>query len=79
MKKNIVSGLYFVFFLGALVLIIYKIYLQKNNRNDEAETIQWLALGSLLAALICRFIPRIFKKAFADKAGEAIEKQVHEE
>jgi hypothetical protein len=79
MKKNIVSALYYIFFVAALVLVIYRIYLRNNNRNDEAETVQWVALGLLVAALICRWIPRIFKKSFTDKPTEEIEKQVHGE
>jgi amino acid transporter len=80
MKKTVLSGLYFIFFVAALALIIYRIYLRNHNRSEEAETVQWIALGLLVAALICRFIPKIFPKVFADKpTGEEIEKQVHGE
>ena len=66
--------LYFALFVAALALIIYRIWLRNHNRNEEATTVQWIALGLLVAALICRFIPRIFPKAFADKpTGEEID------
>jgi len=75
MKKGIITILYFIFFAAALGLIIYRIYLRNHNRNDEADTVQWLALGMLSAALICRLIQRFFPKWFVEKpTGEEIKK-----
>ena len=80
MKKNLLSILYFIFFATALALIIYRIYLRNNNRSEEVETIQWMALGLLAAALICRSLPKILPKWFGHKpTREEIEKQVHGE
>jgi len=80
MKKRVLSGLSFIFFVAALALIIYRIYLRNHNRSEEAETMQWIALGLLVAALICRWLPRILPKQFGDKpTREEIEKQVHGE
>jgi hypothetical protein len=68
MKKTIVTTLYYLFFVAALVLVIYRIYLRNNNRNDEAVTVQWLAIGMLVAALVCRLLQRFFPKWFDDKS-----------
>ena len=78
MVKGIPKILYLIFFAAALVLIIFKIYLRSQNRNEEAETAQWIALGLLLAALLCRFLPKLFPKGFGNKpTREEIEKNVH--
>jgi hypothetical protein len=80
MKKGMPRILYYVFFVAALILIIYRIYLKKHDRNEEAETAQWIALGLLVAALIARWLPRILPRQFGDKpTREEIEKQVHGE
>jgi hypothetical protein len=60
MSKRIISTLYYICFIAALFLIIYRWYLRSVNRNGEAETIQWTALALLLVAFICRFVPKIF-------------------
>jgi hypothetical protein len=80
MKKTIVSTLYYIFFVAALVLVIYRLYLRNNNRNEEAVTIQWLAIGMLIAALICRLVQRFFPKWFDSKpTREELEQKVHGE
>lgn len=80
MKKTIITALYYIFFAAAIVLVIYRIYLRNNNRNDEASTVQWLAIGMLGAALICRLIQRFFPKWFDNKpTREDIEQGVHGE
>ena len=77
MVKRIPKVLYFIFFAAAVILIIYKFYLRNQNRNEEAQTAQWIALGLLLAALLCRFLPKIFPKKFGDKpAREEMEQNV---
>lgn len=79
MKKT-VNVLYYIFFISAIVLIGFKIYLRNNNRLEEVETVEWLALSMVIGALICRLIIRFFPKWFNNKpAREEIEKQVHGE
>jgi len=79
MRKKVISALYFIFFVDAILLLIYRMYLRNNNRNEEAETMKWIALGLLLAALLCRLIPRLFPKGLGDKAAREIENKVHNE
>jgi hypothetical protein len=64
MPKRILSILYYICFVAALFLMIYWWYLRSINRNEEAETIQWIALALLLLAVICRFLPKIFPSRF---------------
>jgi hypothetical protein len=77
MRKKVIRALYFIFFAAAILLLIYRMYLRNNNRTEEAETMKWIALGLLLAALLCRFIPRLFPKWLDDKAAREIENKVH--
>ena len=78
MKRSVVRALGFIFFGAALLLLLFKIYLRNNNRNEDAETVQWIALGLLLASLICRFINKLFPKWFDNKlTREEIENRVH--
>jgi hypothetical protein len=80
MKNRVVRALYFVFFAAAVLLLCYKIYLHSNHRSEEEETIQWIALGFLVAASICRLIEKLFPKWFHNKRGsEEIEQRVHGE
>jgi hypothetical protein len=80
MKKNIVNILYYIFLAAAIVLIIYRLYLHNNNRNEEAETAQWIALGLLAGAFICRLLLRFLPKWFGYKpTREEIENKVHGE
>jgi len=79
MGKKVISALYFIFFAAAILLLIYRMYLRNNNRTEEADTMKWIALGLLLATLLCRFIPRLFPKSLDDKAAREIENKVHNE
>jgi TRAP-type C4-dicarboxylate transport system permease small subunit len=58
MPKRILSILYYICFVAALFLMIYWWYLRSINRNEEAETIQWIALALLLLAVIVGFYLR---------------------
>ena len=80
MKYRTPGLLYYIFFFAALVLIIYRLYLRNNNRNNEAETVMWIAVGFLLAAAVYRFLPRIFPKKFGHwQAKDESEKNAGEE
>jgi hypothetical protein len=61
-------------------LLIYKIYLRSNNRNEEAGTIQWIAISLLFGAIVIRFLPRIFPAWFGnDPSKQGDEKNGHKE
>jgi hypothetical protein len=78
MRKKITETLYYIFFIAAILLVLFRLYLKSNNRDDEAETVQWVTFGLLLAAVICRFIDKVFPKWFDNKpAREEIEERVH--
>jgi hypothetical protein len=80
MKKRVVNTLYYIFFISAILLFLYRMYLRSNNHTEEAERVQWVIVGLLLAGLICRFMPRLFPKWFHDKpTREEAEKEVHNE
>lgn len=80
MRKRILSILYYMCFVAALLLILYRMYLRSNNRNEESETIQWIALVLVIVALICRLIPRIFPTLLNDEStGKKTEVQTHNE
>jgi hypothetical protein len=64
MKNRTPGLLYYIFFFVALILVIYRIYLRNNNRDQEAQTVLWIALGFLLLAGIYRYLPKIFPKKF---------------
>ena len=78
MRKKVAEILYYVFFVAVIFLVIFRIYLKSNNRTEEAETVQWVAIGLLVAALICKFIDRLFPKWLHNKpTREEIEERVH--
>jgi len=80
MKKSTLNILYYLLFVAALVMILYKLYLRNHRRFEEEQTAAWIAFGILIAALICRLIIRFFPKWFTDKTtSEEIDKQVHGE
>lgn len=59
MRKSVLATLYFIFFGAAVLLVIYRMYLRNNSRTGQAETVQWIALALLIAALVCRLLPRV--------------------
>ena len=66
--------LYYVFFIAVIILFLFRLYLKSNHRVEEAETAQWVAIGLLVAAIICKFIDRLFPKWFYNKpSGEDID------
>jgi hypothetical protein len=78
MRKRIADILYYIFFIAVILLLLFRTYLRSNRRIEEADTVQWIAIGLLLAALICRFIDRLFPKWFHNKPSrEEIEERVH--
>jgi hypothetical protein len=80
MSKRIISTLYYICFVAALLLIIYRWYLHSVNRKEEGETIQWIALALLIVAFICRIIPKIFSgRVKHGSASENAEGQIHNE
>jgi hypothetical protein len=68
MRKKIINTLFYLLLAAGIFFAMYKIYLRNNNRNDEADIVQWIAIGALLAALLCRYLPRIFPKWFINRS-----------
>jgi TRAP-type C4-dicarboxylate transport system permease small subunit len=78
MKKRIITTLYFIFFAAAVALVIYRLYLRNNNRIEEAQTVQFWAIASLIAALFCRLALRFFPKWFENKqTAEHTDQTIH--
>jgi len=64
MNTRILNILYYIFWIAALIAVIYRLYLRSNHRNDEATTMVYVAIGLLVAAVLCRYLPKIFPGAF---------------
>jgi hypothetical protein len=80
MKKAIIETFYYICFIAAILLELYRMYLRSNSHLEDAAAIQWVVIGLLVAAVICRFIPTLFPKWIHSKPiDEEIEKHVHNE